>query len=64
MLVMRWIIVALTSVLAVVLIARGNGVIGGLLAVLSVMRIALLVRVHQRRERFRRRRAIRGASRF
>jgi len=64
MLVMRWIMVALTSVLAVVLIARGNVVIGGLLAVLSVMRVALLVRVQQRRERFRRRRALRGASRL
>jgi membrane protein implicated in regulation of membrane protease activity len=53
--VMRWIMVALTAVLAAVLIARGNVVIGGLLAALTVMRIALLARMQQRRDRFRQR---------
>jgi hypothetical protein len=61
MFVMRLIMVALTAVLAAVLIARGNVVIGGLLAALVVMRIGLLARMHQRRERFRQRRQLRGA---
>jgi hypothetical protein len=61
MFVMRLIMVALTAVLAAVLIARGNVVIGGLLAALVVMRIGLLARMPQRRERFRQRRQLRGA---
>ena len=61
MFVMRLIMVALTAVLAAVLIARGNIVIGGLLAALVVLRIGLLARMYQRRERFRQRRELRGA---
>lgn len=52
----RWIMVTLTAVLAVLLIARGNVVIGVVVGALTLARIALLVRLHQRRERLRERR--------
>jgi hypothetical protein len=56
MLVIRGIMVALTAVLAALLIARGNVVIGVVLGALALTRVALLVRMQQRRERFRQRR--------
>jgi hypothetical protein len=55
MLVIRWVMVALTAVLAALLIARGNVVIGVVLGALAVTRVALLVGMQRRRERFRRR---------
>jgi hypothetical protein len=63
MFVIRWIMVALTGVLAVLLIMRGNVVIGVVLGALALTRIALLVRLQQRRERFRQRRQQRFAGR-
>ncbi|HUI48405.1 MAG TPA: hypothetical protein VL119_06895 [Acidimicrobiia bacterium] len=53
--VLRWIIVALGAALAVVLIMRGNVLIGGLIAVMAVTRVILFVRLQRRREQFRRR---------
>jgi membrane protein implicated in regulation of membrane protease activity len=64
MLVIRWIMVALTALLAVLLIARGNVVIGVVLAALAVMRVMLLVRMNQRREKFRQRMQERSGRRF
>ena len=61
--VIRWIMVALTAVLAVLLIARGNIVIGVVLGALALTRVALLVRLQQRRERFRQRGQQRVAGR-
>jgi hypothetical protein len=63
MFVIRWIMVALTTVLAVLLITRGNVVIGVVLGALTLARVALLVRLQQRRARFRQRRQQRVAGR-
>jgi hypothetical protein len=52
----RWILVVLSAVLAVVLIARGNVVIGVLVGALALTRIVLFVRLGRRRDRFRQRR--------
>ena len=54
---MRWVIVALSLALAIVLIARGNVVVGVLLGALAVSRMVMFVMMRQRRERFRQRRA-------
>jgi hypothetical protein len=59
----RWILVSLSAVLAVVLVARGNVVIGVLLGALALTRIVLFVRLRQRRDRFRQRRQQGGARR-
>jgi hypothetical protein len=59
----RWVMVALTAVLAAVLISRGNVVIGGILAALAIMRIVLLVGMQKRRAQFRQRREQFGARR-
>ena len=48
-------IVALSAVLAVVLIARGNVVVGGIIGALAVMRLLLFATVMRRRREFRRR---------
>ena len=52
----RWIMVTLTALLAVLLVARGHVVIGVVVGALTLARIALLVRLHQRREQFEGRR--------
>lgn len=54
---MRWVIVALSATLAVVLIARGNVLIGVLVGALAVTRTVFFVRLHRRRDQFRRRMA-------
>jgi len=51
----RWILVALTAALAVVLIVRGNVVIGVLLGAMAVTRAVMFVTMRRRREEFRRR---------
>ena len=55
MLITRWLLVAVSAVLAVVLLARGDVVIGGLLAVMAGARIVMLTQMQRRREQFRRR---------
>jgi energy-converting hydrogenase Eha subunit G len=55
--VMRWVIVALSAALAVVLIARGNVLIGVLVGALAVTRMVFFVRLQRRRDQFRRRMA-------
>jgi hypothetical protein len=56
---LRWMLVALTGVLAVVLITRGNILIGGLVGAIAVTRAILLIQQRHRRreirERFRQR---------
>jgi uncharacterized membrane protein len=51
--VIRWILVALSLALAVVLIVHGNVVVGGLIGAMAVTRAVLFVRMQHRRERFR-----------
>jgi hypothetical protein len=64
MLVTRWLLIAVSAVLAVVLLARGDVVIGGLLAVLVLGRAAMLTQVQRRRDGFRRRVEARRAGRW
>jgi hypothetical protein len=52
----RCILVTLSVVLAVVLIVRGNVVIGVLVGALALTRIVLFVRLGRRRVQFRQRR--------
>ena len=63
--IIRWLMVTVSAALALFLIARGNVVVGVILAILTALRVALLVRVQQRRalmrERFRARRQARVA---
>jgi hypothetical protein len=57
----RWVMAALGGLLAAVLLANGNLAIGGLLAVLVVMRVVVLTRVQRmwkEREAERRRRGL------
>ena len=61
--VVRWILVALTATLAVVLIVHGNVVIGVLLGAMAVTRAVMFVKMGQRREQFRRRIEERRAGR-
>ena len=51
--VVRWVLVALSLALAVVLIARGNVVVGALIGAMAVTRAVLFMRLQRRRERFR-----------
>ena len=55
MLMTRWLLVALSAALAVVLLTRGDVLIGGIIAVMVVARIVMIVQVRRRRERFRQR---------
>jgi hypothetical protein len=59
----RWILVALTAVLAVVLLVRGDVVIGVIVGALALTRMVLFVQLRHRRDRFRQRRQQGGASR-
>lgn len=63
--VVRWVLVALTAALAVVLIASGHVVIGVLLGAMAVARAVLFVKMQHRRDQFRERIAQRrsGAGR-
>jgi hypothetical protein len=56
MLGIRWILVGLSLALSIALIARGDVLIGGLLGALAVARMAMFLRIQQRREQFRRQR--------
>ncbi len=60
--VLRWILVALSLVLAAFLIARGNVVIGVLVGAMAVTRAVLFVKMQHRREQFRERIAQRRAG--
>jgi energy-converting hydrogenase Eha subunit G len=51
--VMRWVIVALSATLAVVLIVSGNVLIGMLVGALAVTRMVFFVRLQRRRDQFR-----------
>lgn len=53
---MRYVLVALGVVLGIALLANGNVVIGGLVLVMSVLRLAMIVKLHGRRREFERRR--------
>ena len=61
--VLRWVLVALSAALALVLIVHGNVIIGVLIAAMAFTRAVLFVRLHTRREELRRRVAQRRASR-
>jgi len=50
---LRWLIVALGVALGVVLIARSNVLLGGLILVMALSRAAILVAVRKRRAAFR-----------
>lgn len=56
----RWVIVALAFALGLVLLARGDVVIGALVTAMAVMRIVLLARLRRRREELRERWRERG----
>jgi hypothetical protein len=58
--VIRWIMVALSAALSVVLIVHGNVIVGVLIGALALSRAALLVRTRSRRREFRRRRELRA----
>jgi hypothetical protein len=53
----RWVLVALSAALAIALIARGNVLIGLLVGALALTRMVYFVRLHNRRDQFRRRMA-------
>ncbi|MDQ1475544.1 MAG: hypothetical protein QOE62_773 [Actinomycetota bacterium] len=61
--VVRWILVALTAALAVVLIVSGHVVLGVLLGAMAVTRAVLFVKMQRRREMLRARIAQRRGSR-
>ena len=61
--VVRWILVALTGILAVVLLVSGHVVIGVLLGAMAVTRAVLFVKMQRRREMIRARIAQRRESR-
>jgi hypothetical protein len=60
--VFRWILVALSVVLAAFLIVRGNVVIGVLVGAMAVTRAVMFVKMQHRREQFRERIAQRRAG--
>ena len=45
----RWVLIALTAVLAVALLANGNYLIGGLLAAIVIARVVMVTKLEQRR---------------
>lgn len=55
LLIIRWAIVALMLTLGLVLIARGNAVIGALVTAMAALRIVLFVRLRHRRNELRER---------
>jgi hypothetical protein len=62
MVVMRWILVGLTAVLAAVLVVRGNVVVGVVLGAIAITRAMLLGRRQHRRSMLRERIASRRDS--
>jgi hypothetical protein len=60
--ILRWILIALSGVLAAFLVLRGNVVIGVLIGVMALTRAVLLVKMQHRREQFRRRIAARRSQ--
>ncbi|MDQ1459873.1 MAG: hypothetical protein QOI08_1357 [Actinomycetota bacterium] len=60
--VVRWVLVALTAALAVVLLVNGHVVIGVLLGAMAVTRAVLFVKMQHRREMIRARIAQRRGS--
>lgn len=58
--IVRFILVAVGLTLGIVLIARGNVLIGGLICVLSIARFAMFVSMRKRRREFRERFPHRG----
>jgi hypothetical protein len=56
MLAMRWALAAVSLALSILLISRGDVLIGGLLGVLAVGRMVMFTRMQQRRAQFRDRR--------
>ncbi len=62
---LRWLLVALGGVLAVVLILHGNVVIGVIIGTMAVVRAVLLTQLQRRRARWEQRRpGGRGRARF
>jgi hypothetical protein len=49
---LRWVLVALSAVLAVFLVARGSVVIGLIVGAMAVTRAVLFLRMQHRREQF------------
>jgi hypothetical protein len=62
--VVRWILVALTAALAVVLIVSGHVVLGVLLGAMAVTRAVLFVKMQRRRVMLRAHRAATGEPRL
>ena len=60
--VLRWILVALTATLAVILIASGHVLVGVVLGAIAVTRAIMFVTLQRRRSEFRARIAERRAS--
>ncbi len=52
---MRWVLVGLSLLLAAAFVARGNFVIGGLLAAMGVTRFVMITKTQQRRRELRQR---------
>ena len=61
--VVRWMLVALTATLAVMLLVNGHVVLGVLLGTMAVTRVVFFVKMRHRREMFRARIAQRRVSR-
>jgi hypothetical protein len=61
--VLRWVLVTLTGVLAFVLIAHGNILIGGLLGAIAITRVVMLIQLRHRRTEIRERLRQRGRFR-
>jgi len=61
--VVRWILVALTTTLATILIVRGNVLVGVVLAGIAITRAVLFTRLYHRRSLFRERIAARRGYR-
>jgi hypothetical protein len=57
--VVRWVLVALTAVLATILVLRGNVLVGVVLAAIAISRAILFTRLYHRRSLFRERMAAR-----
>ncbi len=49
----RWVLVGLTGLLAAVILASGGWLVGGLLAAMTVARIAMLIGIERRRRAWR-----------
>jgi hypothetical protein len=61
--IVRWVLVALTAVLATILVLRGNVLVGVVLAAIAISRAILFTRLYHRRTLFRERIAARRGLR-